>query len=361
MASRAEQVASEILPNDTASLTAVTVSGAFSRCAHDEKYAHLVPEHERALARHFFEKGKSALGFKNYSIFSAVDILPYTLQRKIIEDATVRGLDEIILLRKLMIKNRIDVAIQQEGVEQIVFLGGGYDIRGLVTAMQYPAIAVYEIDRGKTRSQKIEAINSISPGIGLGRFKTNQSAGSASTVNENLFLIECDLSQENLFLVLQENGYDKTKKTLIIAEGLTMYLNEGENRSLLTSLSENMSDNDQLILSFITKITNTSTLAEEAMKRSKESYKFSIGTELIIPFLHECGFRVNGKFFTKFMLNKIGAEDILAFINENPEAPEECYFSLIKARTPAPVPIDEVPRIEFEVNEKSDTEKCVLM
>lgn len=350
MSSTADQVATDILANDKASLTAVTVSGAFSRCAHDKKYAHLIPENERAVARYFFEQGKNALAFKNYLLYSAVDILPYSRQRKIVEDATIRGLDELILLRKLMIKNRIDVAIK-EGVQQIVFLGGGYDIRGLVTAMQNSSISVYEIDRGKTRSQKIDAISSIPSGIGLGEIKTNQADNGTLIVNKNLFLIECDLGKDNLFQILQKNGYDKTKKTLIIAEGLTMYLTELENQSLLSTLAENMSDNDQLLLSFITKIINT-LLAEEAMKRSNESYKFAIGTESIPSFLSKCGFDVSGKFYTKFMLDKIGADEILEYIKAHPDTPEECYFSLIKSHTHSPVPIDQVPPIQFEVNKK---------
>lgn len=349
MSSTPNQVSTDRL-NDKASLTAVTVSGAFSRCAHDGKYAHLISENERALGRYFFEKGKNALAFKNYLLYSLVDMSPYSRQRKIVEDATVRGLDELILLRKLMIKNRIDVAIK-EGVQQIVFLGGGYDIRGLITAMQNSSIPVYEIDRGKTRSKKIDAISSIPLEISLGEIKTNQTDNGTLIVNKNLFLIECDLGKDNLFQILQKNGYDKTKKTLIIAEGLTMYLTELENQSLLSILAENISDNDQLLLSFITKITNT-LRAEEAMKRSNESYKFAIGTESIPSFLSKCGFDVSGKFYTKFMLDKIGADEILEYTKAHPETPEECYFSLIRSHTLSPIPINEVPPIQFEVNKK---------
>ena len=358
MASSSTQVTTAIAANNTASLTAVTVSGALSRCAHDEKYAHLFPEHERALARHFFLMGKSALGFGNYLLFSMVDGLWHSAQRAIVDSATVRGLDELILLRKLLIKNRIHTAIQN-GVEQVVFLGGGYDIRGLLTAMSHPSVAIYEIDIGETRKQKTKAIRRIPPGIGLGEFTVAREADGTVIVNKNLSLIECDLRTADLFQVLQKHGYDKAEKTLIIAEGLTMYLTEAENQALLQSLSANMSENDEFLLSFITRITY-SALADTAMKGAKESYKFSIAIDQLSPFLHACGFDMSGKFFTRFMLDKIGATDILAHLETHPDTPEEHYFSLIKSQAPAPIPINDVPRLEFELPPKTEKPECVI-
>ncbi|MEJ2601484.1 MAG: SAM-dependent methyltransferase [Anaerolineales bacterium] len=94
----------------------------------------------------------------------------------------------------------------EEGVDQIVILGAGFDSR----AYRIPGISqvqVFEIDLPGTREFKQKRLEKV-----LGK------------VPENLTLIGMNFDTQNLDEVLRTAGFKQGKRTLFIWEGVTQYI-----------------------------------------------------------------------------------------------------------------------------------------
>ena len=109
-----------------------------------------------------------------------------------------------------------------EGATQVLVLGAGYDTLGWRLAPAYPEVHFFEIDHPATGRRKARGIESLGP-------------------RENLHLIAEDLGTHPLAcqgeaakgggggrsleeVVTQNPSWDSTRKTVVIAEGLTQYL-----------------------------------------------------------------------------------------------------------------------------------------
>jgi methyltransferase (TIGR00027 family) len=92
------------------------------------------------------------------------------------------------------------------GATQILVLGAGYDTLGWRLAPEFPEVDFFEIDHPATARLKEKGIDAIGQ-------------------RENLFLIAEDLGERKLEDVLRANVlWDQSASTVIIAEGLVMYL-----------------------------------------------------------------------------------------------------------------------------------------
>lgn len=78
-------------------------------------------------------------------------------QRKFFNTNITRDYDDIFILRKMLMRQEIEKAIEN-GATQVVILGGGYDIRALFSSEKYKHVTFYELDRGPTRTAKLNAI-----------------------------------------------------------------------------------------------------------------------------------------------------------------------------------------------------------
>jgi methyltransferase (TIGR00027 family) len=92
------------------------------------------------------------------------------------------------------------------GATQILVLGAGYDTMGWRLAPDFSEVNFYEIDHPATARLKAKGIDALGP-------------------RDNLFLIAEDLGKQKLSDVLKANGsWDQSARTVIVAEGLLMYL-----------------------------------------------------------------------------------------------------------------------------------------
>ena len=92
------------------------------------------------------------------------------------------------------------------GTTQILILGAGYDTVGWRLAPEFPSVNFFEIDHPATSSLKTKGIDAMGQ-------------------RDNLILIAEDLSKRKLVDVLKSNeSWDQSARTVIIAEGLVMYL-----------------------------------------------------------------------------------------------------------------------------------------
>jgi methyltransferase (TIGR00027 family) len=93
------------------------------------------------------------------------------------------------------------------GATQILVLGAGYDTMGWRLASNFPDVNFFEIDHPASANLKAKGIKE------MGQY-------------DNLYLIPEDLSKRKLVDVLKSHkSWDPEAQSVIIAEGLLMYLN----------------------------------------------------------------------------------------------------------------------------------------
>jgi len=92
------------------------------------------------------------------------------------------------------------------GATQILVLGAGYDTMGWRLAPEFPGVNFFETDHPSTARLKARGIEAMGQ-------------------RDNLYLIQEDLGKRKLVDVLEANeSWDESARTVIVAEGLVMYL-----------------------------------------------------------------------------------------------------------------------------------------
>ena len=120
-------------------------------------------------------------------------------------DWMLPGLFEAFAYRKAFCERQVRDCIGA-GATQILVLGAGYDTMAWRLAPEYPGVNFFEIDHPASARLKARGVNEM---------------GS----RDNLYLIAEDLVKQKLADVLKNHwSWDQDARTLIIAEGLVMYL-----------------------------------------------------------------------------------------------------------------------------------------
>ncbi len=128
--------------------------------------------------------------------------------KELIENTERRfpGLSSSIMARVRYFDDFVKKSIE-EGLEQLVILGAGYDTRPYRIEELKENIKVFEVDHPNTQSFKVEKIREI--------------FGSAP---DHIVYVPVDFETEKFDQKLLDNGYNSSKKTLFVMEGLTMYI-----------------------------------------------------------------------------------------------------------------------------------------
>mmetsp|Transcript_37176 Transcript_37176/g.43245 ORF Transcript_37176/g.43245 Transcript_37176/m.43245 type:complete len:292 (+) Transcript_37176:61-936(+) len=124
--------------------------------------------------------------------------------------------------RKAYMDKSVSTAIENSKVTQVLVVGGGYDTLAMRLAWKHPSVAFFELDHPATGKVKDIVLTKM---------------GKAP----NMHVIRSDLTKVTLkdaLLKTMGSEYDVTKKTITVAEGLTMYLSEADNKKLFSSVAE---------------------------------------------------------------------------------------------------------------------------
>jgi len=139
------------------SVTALSVARGFARAVLTE-YGHLFNVHEAELVNHLTEVGIKSINGINWVLGKIIQSMPYSMQQSFFNYAVCPGYDNVIMLRKLMIRQKIEQVIKS-GKKQFVILGGGYDISGLVKdVMEFAAGAGLSVTERFTAAYALEDI-----------------------------------------------------------------------------------------------------------------------------------------------------------------------------------------------------------
>jgi len=132
-----------------------------------------------------------------------------------IQDRLMPGQWEGFGHRKIFMQQQVESAIA-EGARQVLVLGAGFDTLCLRLAPQHSDVRFFEVDHPATSAAKARGV-------------------AAEGQPENMIQIAADLGKRALSKALSEDGrWHGSRPSVLVAEGLFLYLKDEEVRSLLT-------------------------------------------------------------------------------------------------------------------------------
>lgn len=185
-----------------ASSTAQVIARSIVYLSHDRKLRHLLPSGAAEASRWFVEAFSKTSGLfvkcSQWSWFRAIC--------RLLERCTIPGIILHYVLRKRYIEDVARTAIQ-EGFQQVIVLGGGFDTLALRLHQEFTNVTFIELDHPST--QKVKA----------GALKKHRLP------NETMALVPIDFSRQDFSDVLAHLPcYRNDVKSLLICEGVLMYL-----------------------------------------------------------------------------------------------------------------------------------------
>ncbi len=134
--------------------------------------------------------------------------------------------------RKAFCEQQVRYSIGK-GATQALVLGAGYDTMGWRLAPEFPSVNFFEIDQPATMYQKIQGVEALG-------------------TRKNLFLIQEDLGKKSLKETLMSNqSWDINAKSVIVAEGLLMYLTANAVEGLFRQCAEITGSGSRFVFSYI--------------------------------------------------------------------------------------------------------------
>jgi len=163
---------------------------------------------------------------------------------------------------------------------QILILGAGYDTLSWRLAPEFSDVNFFEIDRPATARLKAKGLEK------MGR-------------RDNVHLIPADLGKRKLVDVLEGNGaWDTTARTVIVAEGLLMYLPPEAVRDLFGQCAAITGTGSRMAFTYINRggdgrpaVGRWTWLVLWLLKVGGEPWLWSIPPEDIGPFLDKNGWK----------------------------------------------------------------------
>jgi methyltransferase (TIGR00027 family) len=153
-------------------------------------------------------------------------------------DEAMQDLETVGLVRAMIIRTRfIDEALERAiaaGATQVLILGAGLDSHAYRSRELLSGARVFELDRPSTLEYK--------------RRRVNEALGGAP---ENLTYVPLDL-EEPIPATLARHGYDLSRRTFILMEGVSMYLPEAALQTTLQFIASHVLGSS-LVFDFATR------------------------------------------------------------------------------------------------------------
>ena len=167
-----------------------------------------------------------------------------------------------------------------DGIEQLVILGAGYDTRAYRIEGLKGSVKSFEVDHSSTLRAKIEKLKKI-----------------FGALPDHVAYVPVDFESDDLSQRLLENGYDTTRKTLFVMEGLLMYIPPKAVDEILSFISKNSGRGSSIIFDYYPQSLVDGTSRSEAAKNIKdfvaqlgEPLQFGIDENALVEFLSQRGF-----------------------------------------------------------------------
>lgn len=189
------------------------------------------------------------------------------------------GLSSSIMARVRYFDDFVEKSIE-EGLEQLVILGAGYDTRAYRIGGLKKNIMVFEVDHPNTQS-----------------FKTRKIKEIFGSTPDYVVYVPVDFETEKFGEKLLDNGYNSLKKTLFVLEGLVMYIPPEAVAEIFSFIMENSGKGSMVIFDYYPQSVVDGTCKLEVGENIRnhlieleEPLQFGIEEEDVEDFLEEFGF-----------------------------------------------------------------------
>ena len=235
----------------------------------------LVPEKDRVchdpLAIHFLPQDWVAL-------MGEQETLMAFMEEKKKEFPGVNG----AVVSRVRFIDDIVVESLEKGLEQLVILGAGYDSRAYRIHGSQQRVVVFEVDDPATQQDKLVKLQK-----------------ALSETPSNVRFVPINFSTDSLTSRLGGYGYNPSKKTLFILEGLVPYLPIEAFESLLASIAGDEKAEHSIVFDYLPPdvIDGSSPLTEgrnmyREVKNHGERFRLGFERSQLEKFLLEKGFTV---------------------------------------------------------------------
>ena len=204
-------------------------------------------------------------------------------QREQVESTSFTpGVYSYLYARTQFIDSVFEKALKND-FEQIVILGAGYDSRAYrFCSDKTRSTKVFEIDIATTQSEKLNALDK-----------------AQIAIPDNLKFVAVNFMKDDLKQRLVESGFKKGIRTLVVWEGVTMYLDENSFEKTLTDIKEVCGEGSELVFDYFYKDMvdgNDSYLGAQtsraAVNEIDEQYTFGIEKGEFDSYLGYLGFKI---------------------------------------------------------------------
>ncbi len=144
----------------------------------------------------------------------------------VIAEPGEEGIANLILNRTGYFDRIINNA--KNDAEQFVLMGAGLDTRAY-NDLKDCGLKIFELDQAANQQHKLNYL---------------QKAGIDAA---HVTFVETDFSQESWFSLLVDAGYDSSKRTIFLWEGVTLYLGENSVRSTLRKVKANAAEGSIIV------------------------------------------------------------------------------------------------------------------
>ncbi len=197
----------------------------------------------------------------------------------LMQRASIPGFYLHFVMRKRCIENWVRLSLDG-GIDQLVVIGAGFDTLSLRMLTDYPSLKVIEIDHPATQTWKAKGID-----------RTQRDW-------KNLHLVPLDLTRSTMQDTLLRSGvYAPNKRTVFVAEGLLMYLNEEEIRTLLAFIRQHSAPSSRLVFTCMEQrkpgdfqFQNAGALVNFWLRLKRERFAWGLRPDKVAGFLEESEF-----------------------------------------------------------------------
>ncbi len=210
-------------------------------------------------------------------------VVKYPLLKMVVVDWMLRKnapIQPAIVVRARYSEDKILQATSEEGTEQLVILGAGYDSIAYRHPELEDSLTIFEIDKKPTQQDKLR------------RLKKAQIR-----IPPNINFVEADLNKISFVDGLRDTRFDFDKKTLVLWMGVTYYLSRHDIEKTLSAIISHLASGSSIIFDYLLPPED---VREDwkAVERSVTKFVKSKGepwisrysTEKINSLLHDLGY-----------------------------------------------------------------------
>ena len=165
---------------------------------------------------------------------------------------------DFMIARTLYIDRIIRRAVGD--MDQFVVLGAGYDTRAY-GELKREGLTIFELDQAASQELKVASL------------------GKAGIDASYVTFVPVDFSRDDTFEKLRAAGYDPTKKTLFLWEGVTLYLAEEDVRRTLRDVREHAAPGSVVVADFYAERfirVGSGSLAKKTLEYTDETLGFGL-------------------------------------------------------------------------------------